>query len=173
MTDQPSVEYLRECLRYEPETGKLYWLPRSGVPASWNTKYAGKEAFTAIAQGYRRGLLNYKGYKAHRVAWALYYGQWPEGEIDHINHDRLDNRIENLRVVTLAENQKNKTPYRNNKSGATGVYWNTRASRWCAQIRVAGRGVYLGLFASLKDAVEARKAAETQHNFHSNHGTVS
>lgn len=117
-------EILRQLLRYEPETGKLFWLERgpkwfSDKPVgqqhnanAWNAKYAGKEAFTSVGfNGYRQGSVFRQGMNLHRVAWAIHHGEWPD-HIDHINRDRLDNRICNLRSVTKAENAKNLSPRR-------------------------------------------------------------
>jgi hypothetical protein len=117
----PDRDLLLQTLRYEPETGKLYWLerpaelftivdaPKRGATvergaASWNKGYAGKEAFTyRNDRGYCVGTLFTAQYKAHRVIWKLVYGEDPLF-VDHINMDRADNRLCNLRSITHAEN---------------------------------------------------------------------
>jgi hypothetical protein len=100
----PSQSELSKLLRYEPETGRLIWRPQSGRVKEWNTKYAGQEAFAHVNdRGYRCGRIAGRDYKAHRIIWKLVHGHDPE-YIDHINMDRGDNRLCNLRSVTHAEN---------------------------------------------------------------------
>lgn len=111
----PSPEVLRQLLRYEPDTGKLFWLhraadlfPSKSAAKSWNARFAGAEALaTDNGQGYLAGRINGRPLKAHRVVWAISYGEWPIGEIDHINGNPGDNRIANLRAVGRTENTRN------------------------------------------------------------------
>lgn len=167
----PPVGYLRQRLRYEPETGKLYWRPCPGRNASWNAQHADREAFVNVhCQGYRAGRLDYVAYFAHRVIWAMCYGEDPEGQIDHVDHDRMNNRLENLRVVSHQENHRNTSRKRNNTSGQNGVSWFAATSRWSAYIMVDGRKKHLGYFADKQDAIAARRAAEARYGFHANHG---
>ena len=168
--DLPPAEYLRQRLRYDPETGKLYWRENPTAPKTWNTRYADTEAFTTNFSGYRQGTLDKRRYLAHRVAWAIYYGDWPADSIDHIDHDPCNNRIENLREVSHAENMKNMRMHRTNTSGATGVYWHPRRSKWMAAIRASDMLHHLGYFNNIGDAIAARKAAEAEYGFHTNHG---
>lgn len=106
---------LRELLSYNRETGELVWryraakwFERHADYSAWNKKYAEREAFTAInGDGYLHGNVHGKTLLAHRVAFAIHYGEWPD-HIDHINHDRTDNRLENIRSVTQAENNRNR-----------------------------------------------------------------
>lgn len=104
----PSPELLRKLLRYEPDTGKLYWRVRTrdeldmaaDYLQSWNRKNAGKEAFTTgAAGGQRRGWILDHNLLAQRVIWAMQYGKWPVGAIKHINGDKSDNRLANLRAM--------------------------------------------------------------------------
>lgn len=136
----------------------------------WNGRWAGKEAFSAYTNGYRGGYILGVRYPAHRVVFALHHGRWPEGDIDHVNGVRDDNRPENLRDVPHVLNQQNATRRIDNKSGKTGVRWSPHHGRWLARITVAGRRVSLGNFTELSAAIAARLEAERVHGFHANHG---
>ena len=173
----PTPETLRQLLRYEPESGKLFWRERPEqafatprAARTWNGRYAGKPAFTANdGHGYYCGAVNYRCFKAHRIAWAIYHGEWPPMHIDHLNGDRSDNRIENLRAVERVENQRNCKRHSTNTSGQMGVCWHARAGKWCAYIEDEKR-IHLGLFERKADAIAARKAAEVRCLYHENHG---
>ena len=97
------------------------------------------------------------------------YGEMPE-QIDHINHNRSDNKISNLRSVTDAENKKNMSLPSNNKSGAIGVSWYEGRKTWVAQLRVNGVTILNKHFKSKKDAIEARMLEQLEQEFHDNHG---
>lgn len=161
MIDQ---EYLKSILNYDPENGLFRWKKqRSGIRI-------GDVAGCIQKYGYRRIKIDGKLYLASRLAWLYYHGEFPQHEVDHINHIRDDNRILNLREVTHQENNKNKSMQCDNTSGTTGVYWNKRDKKWVAHIQIDGKSIYLGRFSSKSDAVEARKQAEIKYNFHINHG---
>lgn len=135
---------------------------------------AGKEAFISRKpNGYIYARLMGRAIYAHRAAWAISYGEWPKGDIDHINGDRADNRIANLRDVSRQENMRNAKRNRANRSGVVGVTWCRAARKWQAQIGISGKCKYLGIFSSRDDAVAARRAAERQYGFHENHGRAS
>lgn len=169
---------LRELLDYDPATGEFLWRVRGEnqisqlrIRSSWNTRYAGKPALTAKnSDGYLAGTIMSCGFLAHRVAWAYHYGEWPLGEIDHINGDRTDNRLQNLRVVTKLENARNQKRASNNSTGVTGVQWRRDSNKWRAVITVAGRHKNLGSFNKKSDAIAARRAAEREFGYHKNHG---
>lgn len=109
---------------------------------------------------------------AHRAAWAVAHGAWPDAEIDHVNHNRRDNRLENLRAVSRRQNAMNASLRSDNTSGVVGVTWQPSRGKWAAQIGVKGRVVPLGRYAHLEDAVHARRTAEVAHGFHQNHGSL-
>ena len=117
---------------------------------------------------YWRVMVNGKDYLAHRLIWLLVHKVWPKNQIDHIDGNSLNNRIENLRDVTNAENQKNLKKPKNNTSGHVGV--RRHRGKWQAQIKVSGRYIHLGYFTNLDEAVAVRKAAEIKYEFHANHG---
>lgn len=132
---------------------------------------AGTIAWNVNQSGYIR--IKYRGEKflAHRIVWEMHYGKIPEGmQVDHINHDRTDNRIENLRLVNANENGKNQKSSTRNKSGVVGVSWKSQKNKWHAQIMVDGKQIHLGFYDDINDAKDARKVAERKYGFHENHG---
>lgn len=165
----PSYSLLRGLLTYDPKTGELLWNYRPGN-RSFNMRDAGTPALqTPMKNGYLCGRISGKTYYAHRVIWKWMTGQEPEF-IDHINHDRADNRWENLRNVAKAENCKNVKRGSRNTSGVVGVRWDYSREKWVAQIKVTGKGRHLGYYDSFKRAVSVRKRAEAELGFHKNHG---
>ena len=161
-------EMLRAVLSYNPASGELTWLPRSN--AQWSGRWAGKPALTCVGvHGYRHGAVFGIGFLAHRVAWALAHGEWPNF-IDHINGDRADNRLSNIRNVRWLENGRNYAISKANKSGHTGVSIHQPTQKWRASIAVLGKHIFLGSFPTEEQAVAARKAADAEHGFHANHG---
>lgn len=172
----PSPDLLRQLFKYDPETGALTWRerPREMFQESfhwkrWNTRYAGRAASSAI-RGYLRVTVGGKSRRAHRVIWALVHGAWPEGEIDHINGVRSDNRLVNLREVSRVINARNVSLNARNASGVTGVY--RQGERWRAFIGIGGSNVSLGSFVTFAEAVAARKAAAKVLRYHENHGRI-
>jgi hypothetical protein len=170
------AETARQFLDYNPETGEFNWRTRSmdmfsdvRVGRAWNGRFAGKPAgYIAKATGYCRIVINNKPCLAHRIAMTMAMGSPPDGEIDHINGNRADNRLANLRVVTVGENHQNICLPKTNTSGVMGV--NIRKGKWRASIRAAGKSVHLGLYATKEEAAAARKGAEIALGFHPNHG---
>lgn len=119
--------------------------------------------------GYLRFTHKSKYYFAHRVAWFLHHGYWPDC-IDHINHNKTDNRIENLRDVTRLENNMNQSLRSSNKVGFQGVHWCKYKRKFHCQIRIGGKKVNLGRFDCLIDAVARCIRAKEKHGYHENHG---
>ncbi len=158
--------FFAACLRYVPSSGKLYWRERpashfrsSGLQRSWNERFSGKEAFTAThGAGYLHGTLGGKTVLAHRVAWFLHCGSWPEGEIDHINGLRTDNRIKNLRVATRQQNAANNAASAGHSSKYKGV--SKSKDKWVAYIA----GSWLGTFKCETAAAIARHKADIARN---------
>ena len=166
----PSQEELQRLFEYVPSTGELIWKVRDDVGPEWNTRYAGTPALnTKSWKGYLYGTLSGKSVRAHRVIWKLIYGQEPN-KIDHINGVRDDNRKDNLRSISTAENQKNTKKRSDNTSGITGVTFDKRRNNYRVYINVNRKQIHIGYFKSLDEAIEARKAAEVKFNFHPNHG---
>ena len=172
----PDQATLLKLLRYEPDTGKLFWRERSLADGfktvrswrTWSARYTDQEAFTCDnGLGYRDGSVFGTQYKAHRIIWKMVTGEDAD-DIDHINGKRSDNRWLNLRSVSRLENTRNAAVYSTNTSGHIGV--SERGGRWIARIRVRGCRVWLGIFDRKDDAVRARLVAEREHGFHPNHG---
>jgi hypothetical protein len=126
---------------YNPKTGVFTWLKKVGRGNKGNI------AGHINKHGYLQIQCDRKKYQAHRIAWFMTYGKWPDGDIDHINGVRTDNRIENLRDVSRSNNLKNqRKPKANNKSGFLGVYWHKGDSKWIAKIKINGKNKHLGSF---------------------------
>jgi hypothetical protein len=166
-----AAEYARKCFSYDAETGAVTWRRRDDRSATWNTRYAGRQVGTLNSGGYYHTSVDGIDYSVHRLAWLVEHGEWPEHQLDHINGDRSDNRLSNLRKVTPAENNRNIRRARNNTSGFTGVVYRKAERKWCAQIKLGGKNKHLGLFADIQGAISARKEAEKHHGFHQNHGS--
>lgn len=111
-----------------------------------------------------------KRFMAHRLAWFLHHKEFPNGEIDHIDHNVTNNSISNLRVVDRPEQMKNCKEQINNTSGQTGVYWEKERKRWTARIHIDGKMKRIGRYLDYSKAVNARKNAEILYGYHENHG---
>ena len=173
------VDTLQQLLSCDPKAGLLIWRARPRGMFSdlrsfqaWNARYAGKEAFTSLSHdGYRQGtVLGHGAIRAHRVIFALATGAWPKGHLDHINGDKIDNRMSNIRNVTPSQNLRNSRRYRHNTSGVNGVHWDKRAKRWVARIRADGKNCHLGYFDNLAAAAVARGEANRLHGYTERHG---
>ena len=174
---------LPTLVRYEPDTGKLFWLPRdeSLFPSfrsfkTWNTRFANKEIKCKNGVGYYQARITVdseeRAYLVHHLVWALLNGDWPVKQIDHIDHDGYNNRADNLREVSHKENGRNRSKKKTNISGFNGVHWAKNSSKWRAEIKVDGKKIHLGVFLNLEDAIKARAEADAQYGFHPNHGII-
>jgi HNH endonuclease len=158
-----SVEELRQRLEYDPETGVVCWRRKRGLVAGYIKKSGYREIeWRTSIKGKRKGRKVFYPL-AHRVAWALATGAWPENEIDHRNGNRDDNRLANLRLATRAENAQNLAPHRKRPWEMMGVSKAPRCkNRWRADMSKR----YLGTFGSAEEAHQAYLAAKAQrHSF--------
>jgi hypothetical protein len=102
-------------------------------------------------------------YLTHRIIWLISNGKFPVKTIDHVNGNRADNRLVNLREATYKENSQNRVKPKNNTSGTKGISWSKKSQKWKAYITTSTRE-HLGYFSCLEDAIVARKAAEAKHH---------
>jgi len=174
-----TAEKVRALVAYDPKRGHLYWHERpiemfksADRWRAFNTKHAGKRAFAyKNTRGYHEGgILGLRGISAHRLIWFMQTGEWPSGEIDHINGVRDDNRWNNLREVSSLENSRNMRPRKNNISGVVGVSWASHIGKWQARIKTSERYLHLGVFECIGAAACARAIADLKYGFHKNHG---
>jgi hypothetical protein len=160
-----SLEEARRLFEYDPETGNLF----RKVRTAHRTKI-GDIVGSLNSYRYLKASVNNKQYAVHRLVWFIYYGYWPKDQIDHLNRNGSDNRIDNLREVSQSENLKNKRKQSNNTSGVVGVCWDIRHNKWRAKITENRRIIHLGRFDTFEEAVEARRAAEVKYCFSPTHG---
>jgi hypothetical protein len=156
---------LKSILRYDPDTGRLFW-----IAARRNKIQPGSMAGNLNPDGYRRIKIDGRQFFVHKIVWLYVHGVMAKDQLDHINHCKDDNRIENLREVSNQENHRNQPIYKNNTSGVPGVYWKKPANKWQARI-MTGMGIKnLGYFKDYFEAVCARKSADLTFGYHENHG---
>jgi hypothetical protein len=148
-----SQEYLKSIFKYEPETGNLVRIKY----LSPNAKVGNIAGCLCKKTGYIIVSVKDKTYPLHRIVWMYLYGKFPKEQIDHINCNRSDNRLINLREATNQENQRNKKLRSDNKSGYIGVSWFNRDSKWKADIRIDGKTKHLGYYDTPEEASDAYK----------------
>jgi len=154
----PSQEELHRLFEYRK--GNLYWK----IEKTRRVKIGDKAGY-ADSNGYLCLSINSVRYRMHRIIWAYHYGAILGNlQIDHIDGNKLNNIIENLRLATHSQNNSNnKRARRDSKSNILGVYWHKAANKWTSQINSNKKKIHLGLFANQEDAIAARKAAELQY----------
>lgn len=145
----PPQARLLELLRYDCNSGHLFWKERPNT-ASWNATYEGRRAGSRCSRGYREIAIDNRTYLEHRLIWKLVTGEDPNGQIDHVNLDKGDNRFSNLREATVSTNQCNTRPRA--QSGLKGAHWNRFRGYWQSAIKFDGRTVNLGRFDTAEEA---------------------
>lgn len=180
---------LLSLLKYDKDNGIFTWKHRNAlmfshcgnperVCNSWNTQNANKIAGCITKTTTNKYILikislngNNKKYLAHRLAWLYIYGDFPNGDIDHVDGNGLNNCIYNLRIVDSAINHQNQKLICTNTSGFCGVYFHEKTSKWYVQIVVNGKTICGGgMFNNKDDAISYRKLLNIKHGFHENHG---
>ena len=155
--DKLTVDRLRAALNYDPSTGVFHFrFPRGN-------RSAGTVAGSPNNCGYILLTIDGQKYHAHRLAWLYVHGEWPTNQIDHIDRDPSNNRLNNLREATQSQNNRNGGLRKNNTSGLKGAYFFKRDQLWMAAIRVNGRQLHIGYFDTKEKAHAAYIAAARIH----------
>ena len=144
---------LKKLFLYNPENGSF-------------KKRSSQKYINKAMSGYTRIRINGKSYLAHHLAWLYYYGEFPKINLDHINRDRSDNRIKNLREASRVENAINILYRSNNVSGVAGVSLHIASNKWQARISDNRKNIALGIFSSFAEAVKVRYDAELRLGYH-------
>lgn len=162
------AEYVRERLAYDADTGAFTWRNDIRLRSGALRIAAGTRAGTVDGKGYRSIQFCLEGkpvaFKEHRLAWLYIHGAWPADQLDHINGDRADNRIANLRPATNSLNMANRKLNANSKSGVKGVCFHRGSQRWRARLQFDGKRIHLGDYLN-KEAAEIAYAAAAQRHF--------
>lgn len=157
---------LRAVVEYDPELGLFRWIEPGPK------RVVGSIAGAIKRDGYRYIGIDLRRYKAARLAWIYQYGDIPDGMlVDHINRDRSDDRISNLRLVTASQNMMNTSRRSNNKSGHKGIHRHSQNGNWVVQISAYRQRKHVGVFNDLEDAIRAYNAASASlHGNYANCG---
>lgn len=150
-------EYVNSILLYEKDTGVLRWRNQQSNRVKPNSV-----AGSINSEGYVCLDIRARPYRAHRIIWLMEYGNFPNGQIDHIDGNRANNRLENLREVSNKQNQENKKTMAKSVSGHKGVTWHSRDKVWQARIGHNMKSKHLGSFRNVEDAISAYKEAALQ-----------
>jgi len=172
------LKYAATLVEYNSESGEFTWKYRecnSKGAKVFNKQFSGKKLTSTNKYGYMFTDIMMKGsarthLKLHRLAWFIFYKEIPNGFIDHINQVRNDNRIINLRVVTIEGNNKNRAMSNLNTSGVSGVSWRNDVNKWHAKVTVKGERIHLGYFDDINDAANVVLAFREVNGFSELHG---
>jgi len=155
MIDQETVKRL---FYYDADSGSLFWRKGNGGNVKpWQQVKANN------GHGYYTAKVHGRSYLAHRLAWLYVHGSMPEGDIDHKNRIRNDNRLCNLRSVSRTDNCQNISLPSHNKSGHIGVSWHKSNNAWNVYVKVNKKNYWLGYYKDLDEAIAARKAGEQKY----------
>jgi hypothetical protein len=147
-----SQEELNSILAYDPLTGILIWKDNR------SNMIKGSIAGSVNSAGYKTITINSKTFRVQRIIWIMMFGYIPNDFfIDHVNGNKIDNRLENLRLATNSQNQQNRPAPKNNSSGYRGVTWHKQMNKWMARISHHGKRKLIGFFDSAEDAYKAYK----------------
>lgn len=163
----PPIGIINQLLDYCSDTGEFRWrVRRNGMAPK------GALAGSSSSDGYMRIQVNGRNYLSHRLAFYMAYGEDPGClEVDHVDGDKGNNAIANLRLATRHQNTQNSRVQKNNRSGAKGVCWHRASGKYAAQVDAYGKRIYLGLFDTADEAAEVVRAARSNlHGMFSNHG---
>lgn len=156
------IELVRARVSYNPLSGEFTWAARGKGRAGRGPRIKNS--------GYLAISIDGRLYRSHRIAWLLVHGEMPDGQIDHINGDRLDNRMSNLRVTTAQGNARNRKLPSNNKTGISGVFFDKGVNYWRAVIGDGASQKNIGCSKDFFEACCMRKSEEVKLGYHINHG---
>ena len=152
-TGNVTQERLNQVFSYDKNTGVFIRILTIG---SGRFKLGQIAGYTCKKTGYRHVGIDYRQYLEHRLAWLYVYGNWPINDIDHIDGDKLNNRLSNLRDVSVSVNiQNQRRPQSGNKSGYLGVHWDSRDKTWLSTIGLRGKKIRIGSFKTAEEASAA------------------
>lgn len=165
---------LKELLHYDPSTGDFIWIKRTGPRCAVGAGAGSVKNCKPGALGKKYARIRVLGitYLAHRLAFLYVEGRLPDLEVDHIDGNGLNNRFDNLRLVSRTGNAKNQRLNPRNKTGIPGVRLLTGKTRWMVCIGGGPRKIYLGTYDCFFQACCVKKSAENRHGYHKNHGSV-
>lgn len=150
---------------FDYRDGALYWRVRKSLKTS-----IGDSVGWFPGSGYGRVRIDGKGYYVHRIIFLYHHGRMPK-EIDHIDGNKSNNKIENLRECTKSQNQYNRKLDASNTSGIKGVYWHINSKKWIARINNRGKHIYLGCFNDIEVAEQVVRIERLRlHGEFANHG---
>ena len=155
----PTQARLHELISYNPETGELRWLQSRGRAP------VGSVAGHVGSGGYCRIKIDGSVHLAHRIIWLYQTGEWPDGELDHVDRDGSNNRWANIRRATRAQNGANREVQSNNKLGLKGVFKTKqrRPKSYVAKIQVAGGQKCIGYYETAEEASAAYLTEAKKH----------
>ena len=178
---QETQEYFNSLLHYDKETGFLYWKERPATCKQnniFNSKFKNKKV-GSVKLGHRSKTeylttkIGDKYYAVHRIIFFLNYGYMPE-QVDHIDHNGLNNKLDNLRASNNKDNSRNLPMQKSNKSGYIGVNWHKSAKKWQARANDKnGKRIDLGRYDNIEDAISVRKKYEKEFGYYENRDAVN
>jgi len=148
----PDIEYLNSIFRLDSDTGELFW-----AASNCHSVKVGSVAGSLKPCGYRTIEILGKNYRCHRIVYAIYHGKHPDGQIDHIDGNNLNNKPSNLRLANSAQNSQNRKKQSDNTSGHKNVYWFEKNKKWNVRISAFGKSYYFGAYLHIEDAVKVAK----------------
>lgn len=149
----PTPAAMREAFDYNPETGQLMWKLWRGKPSAM------RPAGSVHKDGYVYVKFQRQIMLVHRVAWVVQHGEWPALFIDHVNGDRTDNRLSNLRLATPLQSSRNVAASKRSKTGVRGVSWDRHKRQYIAQAKIGDQYCRLGHFGTVEEARDAYLSA--------------